>query len=64
MKRYDKKRDFKDFEVSEEQWYDEAVRSRAGWSTLCHDGLERWRERSEYMLRWQSGMYNVKYQDL
>ncbi|XP_062507166.1 uncharacterized protein LOC134183599 [Corticium candelabrum] len=30
------------FEV---EWYDEAVRSRAGWSTLCRDGLERWRER-------------------
>ena len=34
------RRDFKDIKVSEEEWYDEAVRSRAGWSTLCRDGLE------------------------
>ena len=39
------RRDFKDIEILEEEWYDEAVRSRAGWSTLCRDGLERWRER-------------------
>ena len=38
------RRDFKDIEVSEEKWYNEAVRLRAGWSTLCRDGLERWRE--------------------
>ena len=37
------RRDYEDIEVSEEKWYDEAVRLRAGWSTLCHDGLERWR---------------------
>ena len=34
LERYDEK-DFKDIEVSEEEWYDEAVRSRVGWSTLC-----------------------------
>ena len=34
------RRDFKDIEKSEEKWYDEAVRSRAGWSTLCRDGLQ------------------------
>ena len=39
------RRDIKDIEISEEEWYDEAVRSRAGWSTLCRDVLERWRER-------------------
>ena len=39
------RRDFKDIELSEEEWYDEAVRLRVGWSTLCRDGLERWRER-------------------
>ena len=39
------RRDFKDIKVSEEEWYDEAVRSRARWSTLCRDGLERWGER-------------------
>ena len=51
------RRELKDIEVSEEKWYDEAVRSRAGWSTLCHDGLECWREREwEHVLWWQSGM--------
>ena len=50
------RRDFKDIEVSEEEWYDEAVRSRTGWSTLCHDSLERWRERMGHVLPWQSGM--------
>ena len=38
------RREFKEIEVSEEKWYDEAVSSRAGWSTLCRDGLERRRE--------------------
>ncbi|XP_062511553.1 uncharacterized protein LOC134187449 [Corticium candelabrum] len=54
------KRDFKDIEVSEKEWYDEAVRLRASWSTLCRDGLERWREREwGHVLRWQSRMYEV-----
>ena len=50
------RREFKEIEVSEEKWYDEAVSSRAGWSTLCHDGLERRREIMGHLLRWQSGM--------
>ena len=25
--------------MAEEKWYDEAVRSRAGWRALCCDGL-------------------------
>ena len=27
--------------------YDDAVRSRVGWSTLCRDSFEHWRERME-----------------
>ena len=33
-----------DVEVSEEKWYDEAVKSRAVWGSLRCDSLERWRE--------------------
>ena len=39
------KRNSKDIKVSEEEWYNEAVRSKAGWSTLCRNSLKRWRER-------------------
>ena len=51
------RRDFKYIEISEDEWYVEAVRSRAGRRTLCRDGLERWREREwGHVLWWQSGM--------
>ena len=38
------RKDLKDIGVPEQRWYDEAVRSRAGWRTLCCDGIERCRE--------------------
>ena len=36
--------DLKDIGVSEEKWYDEAVRLRAGWRALCCDGLKNCRQ--------------------
>ena len=30
--------------VTEREWYEEVVRSRADWRTLCCDGLECYRE--------------------
>ena len=38
------RRDLKDIGVSEEKWFDEAVRSRAGWRALCREGMNRCRE--------------------
>ena len=39
------RRHFIDIEVLEKEWYEEAVRLRAEWSTLCRDGLQCWTER-------------------
>ena len=36
------RRDFKDIEVSEEERYDEAVRSRVGWSDSVHCVVMVW----------------------
>ena len=36
--------DLKDIGVSEEKWYDEAVKLRAGWRALCCDGLKSCRQ--------------------
>ena len=44
MERCDYK-NLKDTEVSKEEWYNDALRSRAGWSALYHDGLKCCRER-------------------
>ena len=44
MERCDYK-NLKDTEVSKEEWYNDALRSRAGWSALYRDGLECCRER-------------------
>ena len=45
------RKDLKDIEVPEERWYDEAVRSRAGWRALCRDGIERCRESQGLAIR-------------
>ena len=34
------RRDLKDIELDESEWYEEACRSRAGWRALCRMGLE------------------------
>ena len=39
------RKDLKDIGVSEEKWFDEAVRLRAGWRVLYRDGVDSYRER-------------------
>ena len=39
------RKDLKDIELSEEKWFEEAVRSRAGWRVLYRDGVDSYRER-------------------
>ena len=34
------RKDLKDVKISEEEWYDEARRSRAGWRARCRMGIE------------------------
>ena len=34
------KKDLKEVKVSDEEWYDEARRSRAGWQAMCRLGIE------------------------
>ena len=38
------RKDLKDTEVPEEEWYDEAVKSRSGWRALYRGALECIRE--------------------
>ena len=37
-------RNLKSVEVGEDEWYEEATRSRTGWRALYRVGLERYRE--------------------
>ena len=39
------RKDLKDIGVSEEKWFVEALRSRAGWRVLYRDGVDSYRER-------------------
>ena len=34
------RKDLKDIEVDEDEWYEEAVRSRPGWRAMCRLGME------------------------
>ena len=38
------RKDLKDIEVNEDEWYEEATRSRAGWRATCKLGMERQEE--------------------
>ena len=35
------RKDLKDIEIKEEEWYEEATRSRPGWRAICRLGMER-----------------------
>lgn len=39
-----RRRDLKDIEVSEQKWYDDAMKYKVGWRALYHDSLEYCRE--------------------
>ena len=54
------RKDLKDIGVKEDDWYEEATRSRAGWKAMYHAGLEGCRETQAAMATWQAGMSCVR----
>ena len=35
------RRDLRDIEVGDDEWFEEATLSRAGWREICREGVER-----------------------
>ena len=53
-------KDLKEVKIGEEEWYDEARKSRAGWRTMCRLGIEEITETQQSKKQTEAAVRDVE----